>query len=177
MNIRLHDGPLADLKCDAVFVPLDGGISLSRGTEELVARLRQSGEITGKRGELTILHEPSGLAASRLILMGVGSGLDANQAFFMAGQALRAAQKRKFNRIAFALSDGGLVRALSEDVGAWRAQMHATRRHKRRCEDEQESKTDENKVEAKVHARKRGIGGVHFPTSKKSMRKKKQANM
>lgn len=114
MNIRLHDGPLADLKCDAVFVPLDGGISLSKGTEELVARLRQSGEITGKRGELTILHEPSGLAASRLILMGVGSGLDANQAFFMAGQALRAAQKRKFNRIAFALSDGGLVRALSE---------------------------------------------------------------
>ena len=47
MNIRLHDGPLAELKCDAVFVPLVGGAKLGERSETLVASLRQSGEITG----------------------------------------------------------------------------------------------------------------------------------
>ena len=31
MNIRLHDGPLAELKCDSVFVPLVGGAQLGDG--------------------------------------------------------------------------------------------------------------------------------------------------
>ncbi|MDP6893636.1 MAG: leucyl aminopeptidase [Verrucomicrobiota bacterium] len=114
MNIRLHDGPLAELDCDAVFVPLVGGATLGQKAETLVSSLRQSGEITGKRGELTILHEPNGLAASRLVLMGVGNAFDADQAFCMAGQALRAAQKRKFKRLVFAFNDGDLVRAVTE---------------------------------------------------------------
>ena len=114
MNIRLHDGPLAELKCDSVFVPLVGGAKLGERAETLVSRLRQSGEITGKHGELTIIHEPNDLAASRLILMGVGKTFDADQAFRMAGQALRAAQKRKFKSLVFALNDGDLVRSVTE---------------------------------------------------------------
>ena len=70
MNIRLHDGPLAELECDAVFVPLVGGAMLGQEAETLLSNLRESGEITGKRGELTILHEPKYLAASRLIFVG-----------------------------------------------------------------------------------------------------------
>ncbi|MEE2615406.1 MAG: M17 family peptidase N-terminal domain-containing protein, partial [Verrucomicrobiota bacterium] len=114
MNIRLHDGPLDELDCDAVFVPLVGGATLGQKAETLVSSLRQSGEITGKQGELTILHEPNDLAASRLILMGVGNAFDADQAFCMAGQAIRAAQKRKFKRLVFAFNDGDLVRAVTE---------------------------------------------------------------
>ena len=114
MNIRLHDGPLAELKCDSVFVPLVGGAKLGERAETLVSRLRQSGEITGKHGELTIIHEPNDLAASRLILMGVGKTFDSDQAFRMAGQALRAAQKRKFKSLVFALNDGDLVRSVTE---------------------------------------------------------------
>ena len=114
MNIRLHDGPLAELECDAVFVPLVGGAMLGQEAETLLSNLRESGEITGKRGELTILHEPKHLAASRLIFVGVGKTFDADQAFCMAGQALRAAQKRKFKRLVFALNDGDLVRAVAE---------------------------------------------------------------
>ena len=114
MNIRLYDGPLAELDCDAVFVPLVGGAALGQKSETLLSNLRDSGEITGKQGEMTILHEPKDLAASRLILMGVGNTFDADQAFRMAGQALRAAQKFNFKRLVFALNDGDLVRAMTE---------------------------------------------------------------
>jgi len=114
MNISLHDGPLAELECDALVVPLAGGSSLGQTVESQVAALRESGEIAGKPGELTILHEPKELAAKRLMLLGVGDALDANQAFRMAGQAVRAAQKRKFRRLAFALADGELIRAVAD---------------------------------------------------------------
>ena len=114
MNMSLHDGPLAELECDALVVPLAGGSGLGQAAETQVAALRESGEIAGKPSELTILHEPKELAASRLMLLGVGDALDANQAFRMAGQAVRAAQQRKFKRLAIALADGGLIRAVAE---------------------------------------------------------------
>ena len=95
MNISLHDGLLAELECDALVEPLAGGAALGQAAEAQIAALRESGEITGKPSELTILHEPKELAAQRLMLLGVGDVLDANQAFRMAGQAVRAAQQRK----------------------------------------------------------------------------------
>jgi len=114
MNISLHDGPLAELECDSLVVPLSGGAALAQATEAQLAALRESGEVTGKPGEVTILHEPKELTASRLMLIGVGDELDANQAFRMAGQAVRAAQQRKFKRLVFALADGEFVRAVAE---------------------------------------------------------------
>ncbi|MED5495254.1 MAG: M17 family peptidase N-terminal domain-containing protein, partial [Verrucomicrobiota bacterium] len=114
MNISLDDGPLVELECDALVVPLAGGAALGQAAEAQIAALRESGEIAGKPNELTILHEPKELAAKRLMLLGVGDALDANQAFRMAGQAVRAAQQRKFKRVAIALADGELVRAVAE---------------------------------------------------------------
>lgn len=114
MNISLHDGPLAELECDALVEPLAGGAALGQAAETQIAALRESGEIAGKPSELTILHEPKELAAKRLMLLGVGDALDANQAFRMAGQAVRGAQQRKFKRVAIALADGELVRAVAE---------------------------------------------------------------
>ena len=114
MNISLHDGPLAELECDALVEPLAGGAALGQAAEAQIAALRESGEIAGKPSELTILHEPKELAAKRLMLLGVGDALDANQAFRMAGQAVRAAQQRKFKRLAITLADGGLIRAVAE---------------------------------------------------------------
>ncbi|MDD9865311.1 MAG: hypothetical protein OXS32_03080, partial [Verrucomicrobiales bacterium] len=89
MNISLHDGPLAELECDALVVPLAGGAALGQSAEAQVAALRESGEIAGKPSELTILHEPKELAAKRLMLLGVGDSLDPNQAIRMDGQAVR----------------------------------------------------------------------------------------
>ena len=114
MNISLNDGLLAELECDALVIPLDDGVSVGKEVDLQVAAMRKSGEVTGKLGEMTILHEPRELAASRLMLMGVDDALDANHAFRMAGQAVRAAQKRKFRRLAIALGDGQLIRAVAE---------------------------------------------------------------
>ena len=114
MNIRLHDGPLAELETDALVWPLAGGPLLGQAADQQVAALRESGEVRGKPGELTLLHEPKGLQSRRLMLIGVGDLLDATQAFRMAGQAVRAAQKRRFKRLAIALPDGDLVRAATE---------------------------------------------------------------
>ncbi|MCH2386101.1 MAG: hypothetical protein MK293_12680, partial [Pedosphaera sp.] len=79
MNIRLHDGPLAELETDALVWPLAGGPSLGQPADGQVAALRESGELRGKPGELTLLHEPKGLQSRRLMLMGVGDSLDATQ--------------------------------------------------------------------------------------------------
>ncbi|MCH2593370.1 MAG: leucyl aminopeptidase [Pedosphaera sp.] len=114
MNIRLHDGPLAKLETDALAWPLANGPSLGQAADQQVAALRESGEVRGKPSELTLLHEPKGLQSRRLMLMGVGDSFDTTQAFCMAGQAVRAAQKRCFKRLAIALPDGDLVRAATE---------------------------------------------------------------
>ena len=114
MNIRLHEGPLAELETDALAWPLANGSSLGQAADQQVAALRESGEVRGKPSELTLLHEPKGLQSRRLMLLGVGDSLDATQAFRMAGQAVRAAQKRRFKRLAIALPDGDLVRAATE---------------------------------------------------------------
>ena len=114
MNMRLHDGPLAGLETDALAWPLANGPSLGQAADERVAALRESGEVHGKPGELTLLHEPKGLQSRRLMLMGVGDSLDATQVFRMAGQAVRAAQKRRFKRLAIALPDGEFVRVAAE---------------------------------------------------------------
>ena len=114
MNIRLHEGPLAELETDALAWPLANGSSLGQAADQQVAALCESGEVRGKSSELTLLHEPKGLQSRRLMLLGVGDSLDATQAFRMAGQAVRAAQKRRFKRLAIALPDGDLVRAATE---------------------------------------------------------------
>ena len=114
MNIRLHDGPLAEVETDALVWPLAGGQALGQAADQQVAALRESGEVRGKPGELTLLHEPKGLQSQRLMLMGIGDLLDTTQAFRMAGQAVRAAQKRRFKRLAIALPDGDLVRVATE---------------------------------------------------------------
>ena len=114
MNIRLHDGPLAKLETAALAWPLANGPSLGQAADQQVAALRESGEVRGKPSELTLLHGPKELQSRRLMLMGVGDSFDTTQAFCMAGQAVRAAQKRCFKRLAIALPDGDLVRAATE---------------------------------------------------------------
>ena len=58
MNISLEDGPLVELACDALVVPLAGGAALGQAAEAQITALRESGAIAGKPSELTILHEP-----------------------------------------------------------------------------------------------------------------------
>ncbi|MEC8929264.1 MAG: leucyl aminopeptidase [Verrucomicrobiota bacterium] len=114
MKITLHDGPLAELDTDALAWPLTGGPALSETTEQQINALRNEGEVRGKPSELTIVHQPAGLNARRLMLLGVGETLGEPQAFRMAAQAVRAAQSRGYKHLTVAIPNADLARAVVE---------------------------------------------------------------
>src|ERR1700730_16192283 len=64
-----------------------------------------SGEFEGTECDALLLHTPRGLAAKRLLIVGVGKvgKLDAHQARKAAGSAVRAAKPRHIHSIAIAL--------------------------------------------------------------------------
>ncbi len=114
MKITLHDGPLAELDTDALAWPLTGGPALGETTEQQINALRDEGEVRGKPSELTIVHQPAGLNARRLMLLGVGETLGEPQAFRMAAQAVRAAQSRGYKHLTVAIPTADLARAVVE---------------------------------------------------------------
>ena len=114
MKITLHDGPLAELDTDALAWPLTGGPTLSETTEQQINALRDEGEVRGKPSELTVVHQPAGLGARRLMLLGVGETLGEPQAFRMAAHAVRAAQSRGYKHLTVAIPNADLARAVVE---------------------------------------------------------------
>ncbi len=72
-----------------------------------VSNLVASGEITGKAGETALLHNPQGLKAKRVLVVGAGRVGDFNHIELRkaAGTALRFLKPRAIVRCAFALPD------------------------------------------------------------------------
>src|ERR1700722_8543271 len=69
MRIATDSGGLAQLETDALIVPIFEGVREERfGAGELI----DSGEVTGKYLELTLIHHPGGVAAKRVLLAGAG---------------------------------------------------------------------------------------------------------
>jgi leucyl aminopeptidase len=67
------------IKTDCLIVPVGEESKLSsatsainKATGKLISRCQDNGDISGKLGSTLMLHEPSGLAARRLLLVGVG---------------------------------------------------------------------------------------------------------
>jgi leucyl aminopeptidase len=73
--------------------------------EKAIANLVSSGEITGKAGESVLLHQPSGLKAKRLLVIGGGKAADFNHVELRkaAGTALRYLKPKMIKSCAFAL--------------------------------------------------------------------------
>ena len=80
MKIRLVQQDWDKVECDALIVPLfedddsNEGIpsSLDERLGGLVSELRESGEWTGKAGEITVLYRPLNLDVPRVVLLGGG---------------------------------------------------------------------------------------------------------
>jgi leucyl aminopeptidase len=70
--------------------------------------LRNSGEFTGKPGELAVLHRPPGLAAKRLVLAGAGKKQDFDDAALRRAVAstVRSLKQKGVKTLAWALRDG-----------------------------------------------------------------------
>jgi leucyl aminopeptidase len=80
MQITLETKPFATLETDALVSyvfedaePVQGRIAeLDQFMDGLLRKLATGGELTGKTLEMTLVHAPRGLKASRLLLVGAG---------------------------------------------------------------------------------------------------------
>ncbi|MGH9790728.1 MAG: leucyl aminopeptidase family protein, partial [Candidatus Acidiferrales bacterium] len=111
MDIRIQPEPFQSIQADALITFVFEKDSRMEGVvAELDATgggrlksLSDSGELTGKPLEMTLLHNPPGLAAQRLLLVGAGKPekftlADLRRA---AGAALRHLKSRGVKRLAF----------------------------------------------------------------------------
>jgi leucyl aminopeptidase len=112
MQIKTEERPIEQIAAGAVVVPVFEGVKETRfGAGDLV----DSGEVTGKFGELTLLHHPAGMAAQRVLLAGAGKSesFDAAAARRLAGIATRFLKTKSLKEIAFA-TDPSLAEAVTE---------------------------------------------------------------
>ena len=102
MQITIERKPLDQVEADALIVPVFEGRKDARfGAEDLFA----SGEIAGKPLELTLVHHPPGVRATRVLLCGAGKAdkFDAPGARRLSGAAVRFLKSKSVKKVAFVL--------------------------------------------------------------------------
>ena len=102
MQITVERTPAAQVAADVLIVPVFQGRRDSRfGAGDLT----DSGEISGKPLELTLLHHPPGVNATRVLLAGAGKAekFDAAEMRRLAGASVRYLKSKSIKRVAFAL--------------------------------------------------------------------------
>ena len=109
MKIATENGPIAQLETDALIVPVfEGGREERFGIPELI----ESGEVTGKYLELTLIHHPQGVAAKRVLAAGAGKAekFEAPELRRLVGAAVRLLKTKSVKKVALAL-DSALAKA------------------------------------------------------------------
>jgi leucyl aminopeptidase len=111
METKLINQPFEQVQADALVLvvyedqaaPTEIG-QLSAWLEEM----KSSGEFSGKAGELLVRHEPAGLTARRLALVGGGKkeSFDSAGLRKAAGSAVRALKQKGVKKLAFWLAGG-----------------------------------------------------------------------
>ncbi|PWT97168.1 MAG: leucyl aminopeptidase [Terriglobia bacterium] len=105
MKTTTVSGPAAGVETDALIIPIfEGGKESRFGAADLV----DTGEISGKSLELTLLHHPPGVAAKRVLLAGAGKSekFTATELRNLAGAAVRHLKSKSVKRIALGLEAG-----------------------------------------------------------------------
>jgi leucyl aminopeptidase len=118
MQITLDTKPFATVETEALVTylfesddPVQGRISeIDQAAGGLLKTLSQSGEFSGKPLEMTLLHSPAGLKATRLLLVGAGKRekFDVAGLRKIAGAALRYLKARSVKQIAFLVRENDL---------------------------------------------------------------------
>ena len=119
MLITLESKPFLAVETDALVTYLfedsdasQGRIAeLDQATSGLLTALINSGEVGGKALEMTLLHAPAGLKATRLLLVGAGKRGAFNGATLrkLAGAALRYLKSRSVHSFVFAVRENGVT--------------------------------------------------------------------
>jgi leucyl aminopeptidase len=147
MQTKLLYEPLDRVAADAaaVIVFEDGGVfedgaskerqalaAASPGVTAWLAELKTSGEFSGKTGEMAVLHNPAGLAAKRLIVVGMGKREKIDNAALRraVGSTVRAWKQKGVKTLAWSLEGtaAGAVEAVVEGaiLGGYDTDVHKT---------------------------------------------------
>ncbi len=115
MRITLDAKPLAALETEALVTyvfeeadPVQGRIAeIDQTANGLLRKLAKGGELTGKTLEMTLIHAPAGLKASRLLLVGAGKREKFDSAVLrkISGSALRYLKSRGVHNFAFVVRE------------------------------------------------------------------------
>jgi leucyl aminopeptidase len=126
MQIQMETKPFAAIETDAlvtyVFDDAEGpqgrAAELDQLTGGLLGRLNKSGELTGKTLETTLIHAPTGVKASRLLLVGAGKRDQFNSAILrkLAGVALRYLKARSVHNFVFAVREDGTTETNAQAI-------------------------------------------------------------
>jgi leucyl aminopeptidase len=102
MEVKLASGPAEQIESDALVVLGYEGVAPA-ATDPRVSELFASGEFTGKAGEISILHVPSGMKAKRLVLAAAGDQkkFTPAEARNVAGAVVRLLKGKGLHTIAF----------------------------------------------------------------------------
>ncbi|HMI50209.1 MAG TPA: leucyl aminopeptidase [Candidatus Saccharimonadales bacterium] len=130
MQITLETKPYATLETDALVSylfeetdPVQGRIAeIDKTANGLLAKIAQSGELTGKSLEFTLIHAPAGLKATRLLLVGAGKRDQFSPAALrkISGAAARYLKARSVKQFAFLVRENDAneqtAQALAEGI-------------------------------------------------------------
>jgi len=130
MQITLDTKPYATLETDALVSyvfedtdPIQGTLAeIDKSANGLLRKLSTSAEFTGKPLEMTLIHAPAGLKATRLLLVGAGKRdkFDVATLRKIAGAALRYLKSRSVKQLVFLLRENDLnedfAQAIAEGV-------------------------------------------------------------
>jgi leucyl aminopeptidase len=126
MQITLDTKPYATLETDALVSyvfedtdPIQGTLAeIDKSANGLLRKLSTSAELTGKPLEMTLIHAPAGLKATRLLLVGAGKRdkFDVATLRKIAGAALRYLKSRSLKHLAFLLRENDLNETFAQAI-------------------------------------------------------------
>ncbi len=114
MNFASKSGSFDKLKSDCLLVAIfqDGRLSPSaQSADELsggaISAALKSGDMKGNKGDTLLLHNPAGLASSRLLLVGCGKADELDEAGYRSAvkAAIEAIKKTSAKSVLFALTE------------------------------------------------------------------------
>ena len=126
MQLSVHVGDVTELETSALVVnafygqqkPAGATAAVDRALGGFLSELMASGEITGKEGEVTVLHTRGAMPAQRVVVVGLGKRekFDRVRARKAAGTVATELLKRKLSSFHSILHSGGALRATPAEL-------------------------------------------------------------
>jgi leucyl aminopeptidase len=107
MQVKLETGSVSQVDSDAVVIIGFEGAPPQALAADQTKEFYDSGEFSGKSGEVAVLHRPAGLKAKRLVFAGGGKRerFDASELRKLTGLVVRALKSKGIHTIALSLDE------------------------------------------------------------------------